>query len=443
MTRTRRLEGPDFVYRFVDTALGWSVVLQVLWRFDAPPTVDALTAMASRLSTGTMALRLVVPSVPLARPYWVPSSAVSDVVLDDVAVHTHSVGAWADDELYTAPLDAEGGRCWRLRGAPVDDGGFVLSLTALHLATDGRAMMSAAASAVSDAMQESTTPDTGTANLVTDAVDAVRQIATAGIGIGKAVATAVLPGGSDTVVPIEMPSKSPLHQRAPGADYAWATVSVDEADWQSAAKTHGGTPNSLFIAVVSGVLRTSGYAPLGRPVKVGVPVSQRVDGDERTNATAGVSVYLVDEPVAGGELGGIRRKCKDAFTALGAGRRPAMIHLQPLMQLLPASLVVKAVTSGSGIPDAVTSNLGSFPEELADIGGRTAESVSFRGIAQHVDPDLPYRFGEGVQSWLVQVGETVTFSVVAFDEDRFESHERLRRLLSDELTAWGVPHRIH
>lgn len=119
-----------------------------------------------------------------------------------------------------------------------------------------------------------------------------------------------------------------------------------------------------------------------------------------------------------------------------------MIHLLPLMWLLPTSLIVKAVSSGSGMPDAVASNLGSFPSELSELGGVPASGVAFRGIAQGVDPTLPYRFGEGVQSWLLEVGDQVTFSVAAFDESRFVDRPELHRLLAAELDAWGLPHRI-
>jgi hypothetical protein len=249
-------------------------------------------------------------------------------------------------------------------------------------------------------------------------------------------------GRDDGSSPPVRPNRPPMDVRSPAADGPWAIVSVSGDDWRKVADEHGGTANSLFVAVISGLLRTSGYAPSGQPIKVGIPVSNRTAGDEGGNATAGVSVFLTDEPPAGGDLGPIRRQCKAAFTALAEGRRPAMIHLLPLMWLLPTSLIVKAVSSGSGMPDAVASNLGGFAVELTELGGVSASGVAFRGIAQGVDPALPYRFGEGVQSWLLEVGEQLTFSVAAFDETRFPDRAALRRLLTAELDAWGLTHRI-
>lgn len=94
------------------------------------------------------------------------------------------------------------------------------------------------------------------------------------------------------------------------------------------------------------------------------------------------------------------------------------------------------------MPDAVVSNLGVFAAELTNIGGVQASGVAFRGIAQGVNAQLPYRFGDGVQSWLLEVGDQITFSVVAFDESAFPGRADLHRLLGAELDAWGVPYRI-
>lgn len=438
MRAPARLESSDFVYRFVDTAFGWSVVLQVAWTFSRPPNREALSEMAARLADGPLNRRLVTPRVPLARPYWTQSTVHPGVIVDEGA--TESPNEWLNAELDTVPLTAEAGRCWQLRGVATETGGFVLSLCALHLVADGKTLVSAASSARDSAPLQQPQRFGRASMLGSDLEDAARQFVSAGLGICRAAVAVAR--GSGAAGNVDVVKKAPLHERAPLARPVWATVTVDRQDWEVVAKRHGGTANSLFVAVVSGLLRTSGYAPLGQTVKVGIPVSQRVDGDTRGNATAGVSVYLTEEPVAGGDLAGIRSACKRAFAALSAGRRPAFVHLQPLLQMLPARLIATAASAGSGMPDAVVSNLGSFPAELAEIGDEIATSVFFRGIAQHVDPSLPFRFGDGVQSWLLEVGDDVSFSVVAFDETHFGDDAVLRDLLAGELAGWGVPHRI-
>ncbi|MGC0364604.1 diacylglycerol O-acyltransferase [Rhodococcus sp. 27YEA15] len=446
-----RLQPSDFLYRFVSTALGWSVVLQVQWMFRTAPDRSALENMASRLRASPLHRRLVRSPIPFARPSWIMSSEACDVVVDSDLVDVSDASAWMDDELYSVPLDSESGRAWRLRGAHVVDGGFILSLTALHMVTDGKAMMSAALDAVTGSVPRpfgnpvndgARVTGAPSSNLLADGFDAVRQVANAVAGLGKVCVTSVLGHGNEVGNEVAASTKSPPHERSPDVDYKWATISVDSSLWSSAAQLHGGTPNSLFIAVISGALRRAGYAPLGTPVKVGVPVSQRTEDDERANATAGVSVVLVDEPVAGGDLSGIRSKCKHAFVQLSSGRRPAVVHLQPLILMLPDPVLVKYATAGSGMPDAVTSNLGRYSAELATIGGQNAYRVAFRGIAQNVDPVARYRFGDGLQSWLVEVGDTVTITVVAFDELHFGSSAELGKILSRELESWNVSHLI-
>ncbi len=218
-------------------------------------------------------------------------------------------------------------------------------------------------------------------------------------------------------------------------------VDTDTDHWADRAARFGGTPNSLFVAVVAGALYASGYAAPGEPVRVGVPVSLRgpdaVD-DERSNATGGVTVVVDDRPSAGGDLGPLRARCRAAFTAVGAGERPAAYHLQSLLQVLPIALVTRVVMAGpSGMPDAVASNLGRF-DGLARVGDATAATVSFRGDARGVRPDRPERFGEGVQSWLLETEGRTTFAVAGFDETRVGSVSALRDAVRAELEAWGV-----
>lgn len=153
-----------------------------------------------------------------------------------------------------------------------------------------------------------------------------------------------------------------------------------------------------------------------------------------------MSISLAERVIPGSDLGGVRALCRDAFAALSAGRRPAMIHLQPLLQVLPLSVVTSVVTGGgSGMPDVVASNLGSF-DGLRRVGGRTATDVAFRGTAHHVDPAGTQRFGEGVQSWYLETDGAATFAVAGFDETRVGSAQALTAALSAELTGWDVPH---
>ncbi|MBM7414259.1 MULTISPECIES: hypothetical protein [Nocardiaceae] len=444
---TARLQDQDFTYWFLSEAFGWDVVLQLVWRFDdAVPDAD-VTAMAMGLARGALHRRIVRPSIPVARPGWVRSDRAPAVRLDDERVTPDEVLDWATRDLETVDLDAEEGRCWALRATRTTTGGSALSLTCLHLVADGRAMTAAAVAAVVDAAgvrDDMGCAPTGLAALVGDVGDAARQVAGAAAGVARTAAAVVSDlrsPDSGAARPASVTPRTPAHTRAPRARPSWATVTVPLTEWDAVARRHGGTRNSLFVAVLAGALIATGYADDGLPVKVGIPMSlRRGDDDQRSNATGGVSISLAERVVPGSDLGGVRALCRDAFAALSAGRRPAMIHLQPLLQVLPLSVVTSVVTGGgSGMPDVVASNLGSF-DGLLRVGGRTATDVAFRGTAHHVDPAGPQRFGEGVQSWYLETDGAATFAVAGFDETRVGSAQALTAALSAELTGWDVPH---
>ncbi|WP_299577110.1 hypothetical protein [uncultured Williamsia sp.] len=437
-----RLDGPDLTYWFVDRALGWSVVLQLVWVFPHRLDPALVDDVAVRLHHGGLHRRVASPSVPGARPRWVPSTSSIPAVHDET-VAADAVEQWARDELYAVDLDAGAGRCWRLRAAPLADGGHALSLCTLHLVTDGQGFVRAAAAALSaargDAAEPVSTPARAARRRVpADGLDALRQVVLGAVGVARVLGGGLVRRGASTPDP-RVP-RAPLAQRSPEARVRWAVVSVPSDEWAAAARRHDGTENTLFVAVIAGALRRSGALPPGEPMKVGIPVSRRTDGDDRANATAGVSVYLDD--VEGRDLAQVRARCRAAYEALDGGRRDPTVHLTPLVTVVPPTLAVRAVTAGDGMPDVMTSNIGSWGDDLLRLGSTTARGVAFRGDAQDVVPHLPYRFGDGLQSWVLQAGGRTTLSVAAFDESAFPDADVLRRVLDEELTSWGLPHRL-
>ena len=442
-----RLAHEDSTYWLLEEALDWSVVLQLVWRIDGLVDPALLERVNAAFGAGPLHRLLVPPRIAGARPYWAEAGAPPPLLIDAVGISEADVEAWAGTEMRTVSLDPLAGRCWRLRAVSTSAGNTVVSLCALHLVTDGRGMVGAAAAAFARAGSGESPPQVSAAggsarkSMLADAGDVVRLLGASLGGVVRAVWACRPDTGKAAFIDPRLPRES-MKARAPQAIPRSATVSVPTQCWDEVARRHGGTANSLFVAVVSGLLRTSGYAELGSPIKVGVPVDRRAGADdERANATAGVSVILTDDPVAGGDLTRIRAACKEAFARLSAGRRPAMMHLLPLVWLLPSALVVRGVGAGSGMPDAVTSNLGEIPVEAASLPGHRG-TAAFRGIAQGVDADGEYRFGDGVQSWLIRTPEWVTFSLLGFDEKSFSSDELLAKLLAEELSAWGIDYEI-
>lgn len=433
-----RLADEDSTYWLLDRGLGWSVVLQLVWEIPGPLDPAVVSAFADSLSRGVLHRRVVAPRVPGARPSWVSADGVLAPVLDSARVASSDTHRWATDVLAEVQLDAQGGRCWQVRAAVTESGDTLLSLCALHLVTDGRGLITAARRALASdggetvAERSAAQPPT----LVADGLDVVRQVRASTVGVARALRHR---RGTSDPVGDPRPQRSTSASRARSAEPRWATVTVSASEWDAVAARHGGTPNALFIAVVTGLLRSGGYAPMGVPLKVGVPVDRRNGtDDDRANATAGVSVLLTDDPAPGEDLSRIRRACKEAYTRLANGTRAPTAHLHPLVWLLPTRLLVSAASAGSGMPDAVVSNLGDVDDAVLRVGGHRARRLAFRGTAQGVDPAGDHRFGDGVQSWSLRTSEHVTFSVLAFDESVFADEHSLRALLAEELAAWGL-----
>jgi diacylglycerol O-acyltransferase len=441
-----RLTDEDAPFWLLHQALGWSVVQQMLWVFPGHVAEESLREFNDALAQGRLHRRLVDARVPGARPYWVRPSQPVPPAFDVEPIDDTGISDWAVTELRNVELDPYAGRCWRIRTGVTTSGRTVLSLCTLHLVADGRARIDA----VRDALRGTTSgaPTNGaeehpaTPSTWADVYDAARQVAAAGLGVARALRQSVRRDVDPTAVD-PRPPRSPLAERAPTATPVWATASVAVEDWDRTAERHGGTANSLFIAVVAGLLRAAGYTSPDNPVKVGVPVADRTGEDDmRGNAVAGVTVYLTPVPSPATDLGRVRNVCRDAYTRLAEGRRPALTHLRPLAWLVPPSRIAGKGAPDAGYPDAVASNVGQLPPELLTIGGLTADDVTVRGHAQGVVADDRHRYGEGVQAWLTRTEGHTTFTVSGFDETHFVDDETFGALLSRELTEWGLAHRM-
>ncbi|MEO9326315.1 hypothetical protein ABFT43_00155 [Gordonia sp. B21] len=413
----------------------------MVWVFPDEVDAEALQRFNDALCRGRLHRQVVDARLPGARPYWVRAAEPVPLALDTETVDDDRVADWALDELRGVGLDPEAGRCWRLRAASTTAGRTVASLCALHLVADGRARTAAIVDALTEAARDQPGASRRSTSVVGDLLDVGRQT----VAVGRAVARLLaqrLGGGETATPPDPRPVRSPLAERAPAAIPRWATASVPVEEWDAVAGRHGGTANTLFIAVLSGVLGAAGYTAADAPLKVGIPVSKREPGDLSANAMAGVSVYLPGPTTPGSDLGGIRDECRQAYRALDRGRRSAAGQLSALGWFLPPALLASHAVSDAGYPDAVASNVGEMPEQALIIGGVRATDVTVRGFAQGVDPAGRHRYGEGVQSWMVRTDTHVSFTVCGFDETVFPDDAALQKLVGEVLADWGLTHRI-
>ncbi len=354
---TARLDGPDLTYWFVDRALGWSVVLQLVWVFPDRLDTALVDDVAAQLHHSGLHRRVEAPTVHGARPRWAASPVTIPAVHDET-VAADAVERWSRDELYSVDLDAGAGRCWRLRAVPLADGGYALSLCTLHLVTDGQGFVRAAAAAFAAARGDVVRPVEGRARVArrrvsADGLDALRQLILGAVGLTRVFGGGLVHRRASTPDP-RVP-RAPLAQRSPEARVRWAVVSVPSDEWASAARRHDGTENTLFVAVIAGALRRSGVLPAGEPIKVGI---RSADAEPTTTApTPRPGSRCISTRRGAGSHAGAS-PCRAAYEALDGGRRDPTVHLAPLVTVVPPALAVRAVTAGGGMPDVMTRTSG-------------------------------------------------------------------------------------
>ncbi|MET0821872.1 MAG: hypothetical protein ABWY58_12975 [Aeromicrobium sp.] len=437
-----RLTYDDDLFLRSRRVLGIGVVNQSVWRFDRPIDADRLQRLRTTLADGPLGRTVRRSAVPCSRDRWVAAPDARSVHVERRALSPSDVLGWADERA-AVDLDPESAPAWELSAASTTDGGGVLSLLTSHVVSDGGAHVAAVTAAAGGVDIGRLPVDRPRATVRDDVGDGLRQLG--GVVRGGAAAMRLARDRVE-VGDAQTSAQTPRRPDRDGDDrpYRPATVVVDcDADqWEQSARRHGGTANTLLVAVIVEVLLASGRVEPGRPVRVALPVSLRGARDLRSNATSGVSVD-VDTCVVDGigrapDLAAVRSACRREFSALADGtRRDTLTPLKPLLQMLPDRLVARLASTMTA-PLCLCSNLGDLPAEFAAPLGVPATSVLMRSVTQDVTPSMMRRTRGGLNAWWSRHGPTVTLAVLGVDPDHFGSRDELARLVQDTCRRWGI-----
>lgn len=444
-TRPNRLTYDDDLFLRARRALGIPLVNQTLWRFDAPLDEAAVEAIRVGLSTGPLARVVAPPRVPGARPRWVRSSVASALHVEPEPVPAGQVLAWAD-RMAAVDLDPEGGPGWALALARTEEGGGLLSYLTSHVVCDGGAHLGALIAAV-EGTRPRRLPVDEPGLLQHRRRDDLRDVAhlarRSARGLVEARRVARLPvTGRDAQQSADLPVPPP----APDDDRAFTipTVVVDcDADaWEETARRHGGTANTLLVALSVELVVALGRAQAGRPVRVAVPVSLRGTDDLRSNATSGVSVAVPTELVDGvgrvTDLGAVRSALREELASLAAGtRRDPLDPLKPLLQMMPDALL-RRLARGNAAPLCLASNLGRLATSYSQPTGVPATSVMMRSVTQGVTRGMMRGTRGGISTWWSRHGDVATLSVVGLDPTHVPDADVLRTATLAVLDRWGI-----
>ncbi|MCX6468592.1 MAG: hypothetical protein NTW76_04670 [Corynebacteriales bacterium] len=441
-----RVTGNDESYLLAEQLFGLSAPIQFCWVLPHEPGPRALADLHAELCRGPLSRKVVRSKVPFARDRWVRSERPADVIVSSEAIDDADVAGWFDSRVRSVRLDPAGGRGWELEAVALRSGRMAVSLLVSHMVSDGQGVyraLDAAATSASHTTLASESAVRGIGGLRADAVDAVVQIGAAARSLGLLLAA--------TPRALLVSRRSPSRPRPPrptantpvssedAPEPTLAFYDLDRDRWRSRAGELGGTSNSLFTGLISGLAHRAGVAADTGDMRVCMAVSTR-EGEEdlRANASGGVWITVPTPTSASTGLSAIRAASKQAFADYAAtGDRQAADNLQPVVRLLPRRLIATMMRSIPG-PDTTVSNLGAVPESALRIGDVTAESFSIRALMQGQTPEMRRMTGPALAAWAVEYGSTVTIAFFGISPDHFGDADALHDDIRAELDSWEL-----
>lgn len=437
-----RVAGGDEAYLLAEELFGLNAPMHFVWVFDRDPGVPAVQQLRARLAAGSIHRAVRRTRVPMARHRWVRSHLPA-VGSDTDRIGDDEVGTWADAHVRDTTLRPIDGAGWQLDSALTSDGRRVVSLLVSHMIADGQGVYRALAAA--HAGNSGALPDPvsarGARAVTEDVVDAGRQLAAAASSLRIVLREAWRNRGSTTApAPTSPVPSAPRPVPSDGPETTLAIVNVDRGQWHARAREHGGTANSLFTALLAGVVQRSGY-PTGPELRVCIAVDNRAgEPDERANASGGVWIRLSDRVDAPGPLGGIRALSKQAFVEYAqSGAEQVADNLQPIVRLLPRRLIARMMAGIAG-PDTTVSNLGVAPETALGLGGVHANSFAIRALMQGMPAERRRIQGPAIAAWAVEYDERITLTFFGIHPDHFGDPELVRKLIAEQLSSWRLDH---
>lgn len=412
-----RLSVIDEMFLWTHNGLGLPVVMQGIWRTDGVVGAAELEELCCRVAAGPLGRRVRRPHMPGARPEFVADPGYYPVEIEPVPIPAGAVVAWADAQ-GAVPVDPQRGPGWRIAAARDADGGTVVSVTCSHVLADALGLITA----LDDAMQGrpcAAAPPSRRSD-VADAAGTVTRVVR---GIAGVVGGALTSAQRRAEL---RDFKAPSGSRGTaGSERRISTVilDVEAARWDAAAEDAGGTPNSLFLAVVGELCRRAGESG---PVTLSVPMSVRAASDAAANAVAMVAVTVTPDS----SLAELRRQCRDAFESPPMSGPPGVPH--ELLQVIPDRLAQRLAGS-PGQRDALCSNIGTV--NIARFGSHRCTGLALRAVHPGATPAQLGSTPTRLSGYLHRHGRTYSLALVGFES--IDAHD-LRRRAVHALEHFGL-----
>lgn len=423
-------------------AAGQNDVMQVVWIYEHPIDWDELKRFHYHLGRGLLGRRIERSPLPFARYRWVTDHEPLDI---DIAEHARPRAELSDwtDERSQLPADPERGPGWHLGVLPLTDGSMAVSLVASHYLLDGIGLVVALIDAISGNERDlGYRPPGSRTRLRAVAEDARRTVRdTPAVARALAVAPKLVrlgrPAGAAA------PASQPVEVAAGNGDervlVPGVSMYIDIDDFDSRAKSLGGTSNTLVAALAAKLGEHMGHRHSGDgTVTVQLVMSDRGEGDTRAVAVSLARVH-VDPTLVTTDLRDARASIKQALTTLREMPHESSA-LEALTPFTPKWTWRKAVANAFADPDhpVVCSNLGDVGKVVNRLDGTNAEYAFARGTRQHVTRRWLEGIGGQMQLLSFRLPNRVVIHVLAYRPGAENTKTALRALAARTLAEFDL-----
>lgn len=411
--------------------MGLPISMQGLWRFDTPLTSADLELPYRALAAGPLSRRVVKGRIWPARSHFAPGPALAPIHDEPESLAPGMITEWADVRGH-AHFDVTVGPVWELSLARLTTGGSVVSLVSSHVVADAGSLVRAAALAAEGAGSVASSPRPPT--LRDDVRDGLSQLRI----VISGVARSLWRGSRDADHRAELfaaAKPAPQLPNKPAGTSTWreptAIFSIDAEAWRVAADSHGGTPNTLFTALIGELvlqIRGTGPAELAIPVALG-------DGDANSLTAASIQVDSVDDCR---DLPTLRDRARTAFGSAGSGKGlgpPAGMPAE-LLQVI-GHRAAHALVPDPGSRDGLASNLGDLNGLLSMLSGHRGRAIAARSVHPGLSAAGCTGTRSSVAGWAVSAGGRMTICV-GVPDPTVASGKDLRELINKSLEHWDL-----
>lgn len=438
-----RITPDDDLFVRMHRAAGLGVVSQMLWRLRSPLEAGELEQFGTALAAGHFNRVLRRRRLPLARDHWIRGGTPGAVHIDSAALTDDQIHDWIDTAAQFE-VDLTAGPVWELRSVALLDGGELVSLCFSHAVADGALFGKNIDSALS--AEHPAIPPATPVRARDDLSDALGQLRQICGGLGTLAASWIRsrrsaderPADVVTSMSVPFPDHIEVPDDAPGYVTPFAVASVPTKEWLDVAARHGGTGNSLFVAMVVGILVGTGRACWDDTVRVSVPMTARTDPDDiRSNATTGRSLDLPARLSQARDLAAVKAHSKLMY--VDSARRPSTVTLlQPLAQALSDRTLLR-LNRRAATPLALASNMGTFSALFGGLGREDrVDKFMVRSVTPAVTRERLIQLRGGLMTCVIECGDTTNLTVSGLDPVALPDTDTLSELLASECARWNL-----